>query len=116
MQEMEEKLQTAHDMQMGLMPLESPQVEGFDIAGRCIPANHVGGDFFQYFEQSGKLTVTMTDVTGHAMEAAIPVVMFDGILDRQMELGGGIETIFEGLNRSLDRKLDGRTFVCFTGR
>ena len=36
----EAELQTAHNMQMGLMPMEAPQVKGFDISGRCIPASH----------------------------------------------------------------------------
>ena len=111
--EAEEELQTAHDMQMALMPSQSPKIEGLDIAGRCIPANHVGGDFFQYFDRDDKLTVAVADVTGHAMEAAIPVVMFDGILESQMDLGGSIEHLFGRLNRLLHRKLDRRTFVCF---
>jgi len=113
-EELEEELQTAHDLQMGLMPTESPQVEGFDITGRCIPANHVGGDFFQYFQQDGKLSVCMADVTGHAMEAAVPVMMFSGVLKSQMELGEPIETLFGRLNRTMNSSLDKRTYVCFT--
>ena len=112
--ELEEELQTAHDMQMGLMPKDAPEICGFDVAGRCIPANHVGGDFFQYFQQDGTLAICMADVTGHAMEAAIPVVMFSGILENQMEAGEVLEALFARLNHSLHRILDGRTFVCFT--
>ena len=112
-QELEEELQTAHDMQMGLMPKGAPEISGFDVAGRCIPANHVGGDFFQYFQQNGTLAICMADVTGHAMEAAIPVVMFSGILENQMEAGEDLETLFARLNHSLHRILDSRTFVCF---
>ena len=112
--DLEEELQTAHDMQMNLMPIRPPQIEGVDIAGRCLTANHVGGDFFQYFPQDGKLSLTLADVTGHAMEAAIPAVMFSGILDNQMEIGGTLEELFTRLNRSMYRNLDDRTFVCFT--
>lgn len=111
--ELEGQLQTAHDMQMKLMPAGSPDIEGFDISGRCIPASHVGGDFFQYFQQSGKLALCLADVTGHAMEAAVPVMMFSGILDSQMETGNPLEDIFANLNRSLHRNLDRRTFICF---
>ena len=114
MREMANELQTAHDLQMALMPTTAPQVAGLDVAGHCIPANHVGGDFFQYFPSGDKLDLCLADVTGAAMEAAIPVVMFNGILDKQMELGGSVETIFEGLNRTLHRTLDSRTFLCFT--
>ena len=112
--ELEEELQTAHTLQMGLMPTEPPQIEGFDITGRCIPANHVGGDFFQYFEQDGKLSICMADVTGHAMEAAIPVVMFSGVLHSQMEEGHAIESLFARLNNTMSATLDSRTYVCFT--
>ena len=113
--ELEEELQTAHDMQMGLMPTESPQISGFDISGRCLPANHVGGDFFQYFPISdNRLAISLADVTGHAMEAAVPVMMFSGILDNQMEAGDSLEDLFAKLNRSLHRNLNSRTFVCFT--
>lgn len=41
---LERELQIAHDMQMGLLPQSTPAVPGFDLAGRCLPANHVGGD------------------------------------------------------------------------
>ena len=111
--EMEEELQTAHNMQMRLMPLSPPEVEGFDIAGRCIPANHVGGDYFQYFHQDGRLCVALADVTGHAMEAAIPVVMFSGILKIHMELHGTLQECFEALNRSMYGALTKRTAICF---
>ena len=113
-QELEEELQTAHDMQMRLMPQSSPSIEGFEIAGRCVPAYHVGGDLFHYFQKDGKLFVSMADVTGHAMEAAIPVVMFDGILKNEIRHSSSIEAMFDNLNRTLSETLaDSRTFVCF---
>jgi len=113
-QELEEELQTAHDMQMGLMPRSAPEVVGFDIAGRCLPANHVGGDFFQFYQDGDRVALCMADVTGHAMEAAIPMVMFCGILENQVESIRQLEELFTTLNRSLHRILDRRTFVCFT--
>ena len=54
---------------------------GFNISGRCIPASQVGGDFFQYFPLSdNSIAISLADVTGHGMEAAVPVMMFSGIL------------------------------------
>jgi sigma-B regulation protein RsbU (phosphoserine phosphatase) len=111
--EMEQQLQTAHDLQMGLMPKESPQIEGLDIAGRCIPAGQVGGDVFQYAQRDDSLAVCLADVTGKAMEAAIPMVLFDGILESHMEQGNELEDLFSRLNRLLCRKLRGHTSVCF---
>ena len=113
--ELEAELQSAHEMQMGLMPTEAPQLEGFDVAGRCLPANHVGGDLFKYFVlPNNRVAGVLADVTGHAMEAAVPLMVFSGILESQMELGGSIEELFGRLNNSLFRTLSRRTFVCFT--
>ena len=113
-QKLEAELEKAHELQMALMPSESPQVEGFDIVGRCLPASQVGGDFFQYFQRNGKRSICMADVTGHAMEAAVPVMMFSGILDTLMGVGDPLENLFDKLNRSMHRNLDSRIFVCFT--
>lgn len=114
MQELEEELQTARQLQMSLMPSESPQIAGFDIAGRCETVNHVGGDFFQYFAQDGKLSVCLADVTGHAMEAAVPVMMFSGILESEIKHDYELGELYASLNQTLHSKLDSRTFVCFT--
>ena len=109
------ELEKAHDMQMELMPTSNPRIEGFDIAGICRPATHVGGDFFQYFPlPDGRLVLAMADVTGHGMEAAIPTVLFSGILNNEMESETSPEAHFSRLNRSLHRTLNRRTFVCCT--
>ncbi|MBT4500069.1 MAG: SpoIIE family protein phosphatase [Gemmatimonadetes bacterium] len=113
-EKMEKELQTAHDLQMGLMPEASPQLDGIDIAGRCITAEKVGGDFFQYFDlPQGGLAFSLVDVTGHAMEAAIPAVLFSGLLESQMERNSNLEEIFERLNYSACRLMKGYTHVCF---
>jgi sigma-B regulation protein RsbU (phosphoserine phosphatase) len=112
-EKMERELQTAHDMQMGLMPTAAPEIAGYEIAGRCLPAEHVGGDFFQYFERDSMVSLCVADVTGHAMEAAIPVVLFSGMLETQMESNPSLQELFWALNRSVHRILDARTRVCF---
>ena len=114
MREMEEELQDARRMQMSLMPTSSPEVPGVSISGRCVSANHVGGDFFQYFRQDGGITISLADVTGHAMEAAIPAVMFSGVLDTRMEAPKPLQELFGDLNRSLCRSLAEHTYVCLS--
>ncbi|MEW6754240.1 MAG: two-component regulator propeller domain-containing protein [Candidatus Latescibacterota bacterium] len=112
--ELESELQTAHDLQMDLMPKVPPRVAGMTVAARCLPANHVGGDFYQYFVlPDDGLALCLADVTGHAMEAAIPAVLFDGILDSQVRLGSDPEDLFARLNGALCDKLTGHTHVAF---
>ena len=113
--ELEQELQTAREMQMGLMPKEAPNVEGLQINSRCVPATQVGGDFFQYFHHGDMFSVSTADVTGHAMQAAIPVVMFEGVLDTHIRLGTlQLEDLFSRLNEVMADRLTGRTHVCFS--
>ncbi|MBT7594139.1 MAG: SpoIIE family protein phosphatase [Gemmatimonadetes bacterium] len=112
--ELERELDSARDMQMGLMPTSPPSITGLSVAGGCETANHVGGDLFQYFTSDDRIFIASADVTGHAMEAAIPVVMFSGILDRDMESEHELGERFQGLNRSLCRSLGDHKFICFT--
>jgi len=111
---LEKELETARRMQMALMPEKAPEIEGFSIAGRCVPATEVGGDYFQYFQKDGKFLFCVADVTGHAMEAAIPVVLFGGILESEVQHGTEPQSLFTRLNHTLKRTLDDRTFVCFS--
>ena len=112
---LEAELETARASQMRLMPSGAPEVHGLDLAGRCSPATHVGGDFFQYFDRIDKrLSISLADVTGHAMEAAVPVMMFAGILKTEMQYDHTIENLFGNLNKTLHESLDRRTFICFT--
>jgi serine phosphatase RsbU (regulator of sigma subunit) len=110
-----DELQTAHDMQMRLMPQENPIVSGFDIVGRCIPATEVGGDFYQYFQVADeRVVIALADVTGHGMQAAIPTMVFSGLLDTQVNYSTTPEELMPRLNSSLRRVLEPRTFVCLS--
>ena len=43
-----EELQDARRVQMGLMPEVAPDIDGLEIAGKCLSANTVSGDFYDY--------------------------------------------------------------------
>lgn len=115
------ELDMARKMQMGLMPATDPEIAGFDIAGLCRPATQVGGDFFQFLQMGAdRWLICLADATGHGMSAAIPLVMFSGMLKSRLREGGMVEELLEGVNRSMHGSmtgdtLTGRTFVCFCG-
>ena len=59
-------------VQAELLPNEVPKVEGFDLAARCVPAREVGGDFYDWMKvDAGSLTLTLADVMGKGMPAAL---------------------------------------------
>lgn len=62
----------AAQVQQQLLPLAAPELEGFDIAGRCEQAQAVGGDYFDYLPLSpGRLGVVVGDVCGHGLGPAL---------------------------------------------
>jgi len=80
--ELEAELQDARDVQMSLMPELAPYFEGIELTGKCLPANTVSGDFFDYLAGKHKkeIALVVADVTGKAMKGAMNAVMVDGIL------------------------------------
>ena len=111
---LEEELEAARELQMGLMPSESPDVTGTDIAGKCQSASQVGGDFFQFYTlPDGYQAIAMADVTGHGMRAAVPTMVFSGLLKNQLDYSDSMEDLFSKLNGSLYQVLEKRTFICF---
>ena len=111
---MKAELMAAHDAQMAIMPQSSPEIPGFDIAGVCVPAHEVGGDFFDFFwldEKGGKLCIVVGDVVGKGMSAAMNAVVSDGMVFSRVRLGGSIEEIMSSLNRSIHTKVGARVFT-----
>lgn len=67
-----EELRFASEIQQGLLPTKPPVVPGYDIAGRTIPAQDVGGDYFDFIDNAeGKLVFCLGDVTGKGLPAAM---------------------------------------------
>ena len=88
------ELQKAHDLQMGLMPAQAPTRSGYDISGRFRPATHVGGDLFPYFESRQQISLALADVTGHGMEVAVPMLIFNGVLQSEVRHDPPLEEHF----------------------
>jgi serine phosphatase RsbU (regulator of sigma subunit) len=69
---MEEELNIAKDLQVSMLPLECPQVEGFEIAAFSESAREVGGDFYDFIEISDdQLGLVIGDVTGKSVSGAL---------------------------------------------
>jgi sigma-B regulation protein RsbU (phosphoserine phosphatase) len=68
----EEEIQEAHQIQEHLVPLEIPQLPGYEIDAAWRPARSVGGDYFDVLKLNEKsLAVCIGDVTGKGVPAAL---------------------------------------------
>ena len=70
--QLEVELRYAAEIQANLLPRVIPAIPGFEVAGRCLPAKQVGGDFFDWQEVCpGVWGFTLGDVMGKGMAAAM---------------------------------------------
>ncbi|TVQ75531.1 MAG: hypothetical protein EA363_00370 [Balneolaceae bacterium] len=108
------ELEMAREMQMGLMPSVAPDLPGYDIAGVCLPATEVGGDYYDYIRIDGvdnALAIAVADVSGKGMKAAMTAVMVSGMLHAEAIHRNNAAEVLIRINRPLYRKSDRRMFA-----
>lgn len=70
--EQQRELEIAKNIQLGLLPTRVPEVPGISLAGLCIPAKEVGGDYYDFlYLQNDRLDLVIADVSGHNVGAAL---------------------------------------------
>ena len=70
--EQERELQIAKTIQLGLLPTRTPEIPGVALAGRCMPARQVGGDYYDFLPRGeNSLDLVIADVSGHNVGAAL---------------------------------------------
>lgn len=75
------EMDLARQVQMRLLPQETPMIAELAIAARTEPASQVGGDFFDFIDDTeGVLTFTIGDVSGKGMPAALMMAMLRTVL------------------------------------
>jgi len=68
----EEEIQEAHLIQERLVPVDIPQIPGYEIDAAWRPARSVGGDYFDVLKfDETSLAVCIGDVTGKGVPAAL---------------------------------------------
>ena len=71
-QRLAHEMQLAHDLQMKLLPNNAVVAPDATVAARVVPAESVGGDFYNLFHLGGAKTgVMIGDVSGHGYQAAL---------------------------------------------
>ena len=95
-----------------LLPQESPQIRGFDIAGRCYPAETAAGDHFDFLGRpDGSLLVVLGDVSGHGIGPAIVAADFSARLRTLADSPCELAELAGKVNAGLYRETAGKIFV-----
>jgi len=69
---LQKELEIARGIQLRLLPQHPPYIEGFDLAANNLPAQEIGGDFYDYIPVAlDSWGLIIADVSGKGMPAAI---------------------------------------------
>lgn len=78
---LENDLENARKIQNSLLPKETPNIKGLEVAGRMIPAMQVGGDYFDLIKVSeAELFVAVGDVSGKGLPASLYMAKLQTII------------------------------------
>lgn len=112
----EKEIEIARESQFKLMPLRPPSAEGIDVYGFFMPSFEVGGDYFDYIVSSNGtansqvLNMTIADVSGKAMKAAMHAVFTSGLLLSRLHKDAP-ESILREIAPTLHTRTDRQTFI-----
>jgi hypothetical protein len=111
----ENEMHRAALLQRALRPRSAIRLPGFEVAGHCVTARHVGGDFYDWFLARDKLHIFAGDVMGKGIGAALIASSVRAVL-RGAARFISIEEAFNRTAYDLDQDLgDTNTFVTAFG-
>jgi hypothetical protein len=111
---MERDIEVARNIQQGLLPAESPRIEGFEIAGWNQPADETGGDYFDWLPLAdGRVAVMLGDVTGHGIGPALVTAACRAYGRASMASGGDLGSALGKINSMLSKDLPSGKLVTF---
>jgi sigma-B regulation protein RsbU (phosphoserine phosphatase) len=95
----------AGEVQKSLMPQAAPEIQGLDIAGKMIPCDEIGGDYFDFIMDpqgaAGPFTVVVGDISGHGVDSSLLMATARAILRMRSSQPGAIPEIVGDINQKL---------------
>lgn len=94
------ELELAREIQEDLLPREDPVVATVEIAGRTVPCEEVGGDYYDYVILGRRrLAVVIGDAAGKGIPAALMTAGVQATLRAEAERGTPPAALLRQLNR-----------------
>lgn len=112
--QMREEMRLANSIQLKLMPKSPPEIAGYKIAGKNIPAKEVGGDYFDFIPmENSKLAFCLGDISGKGIPAALLMANLQATIRAQTLMEMSAKTCVEKSNILLFRSTDINKFATF---
>jgi len=100
---LEKEVEIASDIQMNLLPRETPVIEGYEFGGFMIPAREIGGDYYDFLPSPDKTNVTFAigDVSGKGVPAGMVMATARTIIHSIIKRKLSLSEILNDLNAYL---------------
>ena len=109
---MQEQVALAAKIQAELLPREFPKLPGYEIVGKNIPAQVVGGDYFDFVAMDdGRWSICLGDVSGKGLPASLLMANTQATLRSQTLLSSPPKQSIERANTLLHRSTGPDKFV-----
>jgi serine phosphatase RsbU (regulator of sigma subunit) len=106
------ELQLAREIQQRMLPCELPCLPGLDIGARMVPAQSVGGDFFDVFPLGDDaLGIAIGDVVGKGIPAALLMGLTCSLLRAEARHATPPQEAFRHVNQQLLERSSEGVFV-----
>lgn len=111
----QQELDNASEIQKVLLPDCEPNVPGFSVAGRNIPARRLSGDYFDFLELSdGRFGAVIADVSGKGLPAALITIMCRTLLRSAAPTAESPAAALAALNRIIAPDMREDMFITMT--
>jgi PAS domain S-box-containing protein len=105
------EIKIAQQIQATLLPAGPIKTVDFEVTGICLPADKVGGDYFDYFFRSDDLLdVVIADVSGHSIGPSLFMVETRSAIRAQANRTGSPSETLKLLNNFLYHDLNNSDF------
>jgi serine phosphatase RsbU (regulator of sigma subunit) len=115
MQKITRELEIAKDVQQKLLPQNAPEIDGLDYSGICIPADAVGGDYFDYFKiNKEEIAFAIGDIAGHGLSSALLMAGLVGFVrSNAVVYNDDLKDFMDKVNVLMCGSTDGSRFATF---
>ncbi len=96
-----EELEKARQLQLSLLPERRPRIPGVEVSFTMRPATEVGGDYYDYVESDGTLTLAIGDATGHGLQAGMLAMSAKSLFQTasgQADVADALHSIARGID------------------
>jgi sigma-B regulation protein RsbU (phosphoserine phosphatase) len=105
----------AKKVQQKFFPQYNPEFQGIEYFGKSIPADSVGGDFYDYFKlNEDKISFLIGDIKGHGLASALLMAGTEGnIRSNALICGGNPSELVSKVNKFFCITSDSSDFASF---